>query len=75
LGGYGCELGGHREFVEQILIRAKNDGIAMYQLDRELKTKHYFQSEWKRRKMVNLFAVARALDFFGATLVIDWRDR
>jgi hypothetical protein len=43
-------------------------------VDGLLKTGGYFLDNWKRQR-VNLKAVAKAIEFFGGTLVIDWRDR
>jgi hypothetical protein len=65
---------GHAELVDQIRLRAHEDGFTFYSLDQLLKTGSYFK-HWKERKKVNLLAVARAVEFFGGTLVIDWRDR
>ena|SRR2546423_1117849 len=65
---------GHKELVDQIRIRSKQDGIALYKLDKTLKSGQYFGgAKWKRNK-INLLYVARAIEFFG-TLVIDWCDR
>ena len=48
----------------------------MIRLDETLKTGRYFQNNWKRgSKSVSLQHVARAVEFFGGMLVIDWRDR
>jgi hypothetical protein len=66
---------GHMELIDQIRIRAKQDGIALCKIDAALKTGFYFTRSWKRHKKINLQAVARAVEFFGGTLVIDWRDR
>jgi hypothetical protein len=66
---------GHMELIDQIRIRAKQDGIALYKIDAVLKTGYYFTRNWKRHKKVNLRAVAKAVEFFGAKLVIDWCDR
>jgi hypothetical protein len=63
------------ELIDQIRIRAKEDGIAIRRLDQVLKTGSYFVRGWKPQVRANLRAVARAVDYFGGTLVIDWRDR
>jgi hypothetical protein len=60
--------------VDQIRIRAKEDGISLRKFDKELGTGHYFGSACRLRRTVNLHAVAKALDYFDATLTIDWRD-
>jgi hypothetical protein len=65
---------GNLELVEQIKMRAKQDGIPIYKLDAVLNTGSYFKYNAHRRK-ANLHAVARAVEFFGGTLVVDWRDR
>lgn len=66
---------GHRELLDQIRIRARQDGVPLYRLDEECQSGHYFRgSHWKRNR-VNLLYVARAVEFFGGSLVIDWADR
>jgi hypothetical protein len=75
-GDSDVPIDGHRELIDQIRIRAKQDGIALGKIDKLLKLPgKYFKENWKRQKRVNLRAVARALEFFGGSLVIDWRDR
>ena len=75
VGDRDVPVGGHRELVDQIRMRAKEDGIGLVKLDKLCGTRGYFRYNWKRRQWVNLLAVARALEFFGGTLVIDWCDR
>jgi hypothetical protein len=77
LGEHGTLLEGHKEILDQIVIRAKADGIALNKLDKILKTGSYFAKSNYRvpDRAVKLLAVARAVEFFGGTLVIDWRDR
>lgn len=66
---------GHKELLDQIRIRARQDGVALYKLDMQLGTGYYFRaSNWKKDK-INLLYVARAIEFFGGSLVIDWGDR
>lgn len=66
---------GHFDLVDQIRLRAKADGIPFRRLDQELKTRGYFGNNWNKTAHVNLRYVALAVEFFGGTLVIDWRDR
>jgi hypothetical protein len=79
-------LGPHKNFhgeadvsivgnMKLIRIRAKQDGIALIKIDDLLKTRSYFTTHWKKRSRANLSAVAKAVEYFGGTLVIDWRDR
>jgi hypothetical protein len=77
LGDHNARLSGHKEILDQIVVRAKEDGIAIYKLDQILKTGTYFSKAHYREqsKPVNLKAVAKAIEFFGGALVIDWRDR
>ena len=46
-------------------------------LDQILKTGSYFSRSNYRviSRRIKLLAVARAIEFFGGVLVIDWRDR
>jgi len=75
-GNANVPIDGHFELVDQIRIRAKQDGIPLSQIDKLLKLpSNYFRTNWKYQRRVNLTAVARAIEFFGGTLVIDWRDR
>jgi hypothetical protein len=75
-GDSDVPIEGHFELVDQIRLRAKQDGIPLGKIDRLLKLPgKYFKENWKRQRRVNLRAVARAIEFFGGTLVIDWRDR
>lgn len=66
----------HADLVDQIRIRAREDGISFVRLDKALKTHQYFARNWKRgQKRVNLAYVSRAVAFFGGSLLIDWQDR
>jgi hypothetical protein len=67
-------LKGQFELVDQVRIRAKEDGITFQRLDRELKTGWYFQNGFYKTKSVNLRNIAKAIAYFGGTLVIDWHD-
>ena len=77
VGDHNAKLNGHKELLDQIVIRAREDGIPIYKLDGLLKCGTYFQRAHYREpsRGINLKVVARAVDFFGGTLVIDWRDR
>jgi len=68
-------LKGQFELIDQVRIRAKEDGITFQRLDRELKTGWYFQNGFYKTKTVNLRNIAAAVAYFGGTLVIDWQDR
>ena len=76
-GSGDVRVKGHKELIDQIRIRSKQDGIALYKLDKVLKTGTYFgaRSHWTEVSKINLSYVARAVEFFGGTLVIDWCDR
>lgn len=65
---------GHMELYDQIAVYARRAGISMTALDRELGTGQHFR-KWTERKRANLFAIAKAVEFFGGKLVIDWNDR
>lgn len=68
------EYRGNSELVNQIRMRAKQDGMTWKALDRELGSGEYFRSNWHRQR-INLVVVARAIEFFGGKLIIDWCDR
>jgi hypothetical protein len=75
-GDCDVQIDGHKELIDQIRIRANQDGIPLGKIDGLLNLPgKYFKENWKRQRKVNLRAVARAIEFFGGTLVIDWRDR
>jgi hypothetical protein len=67
-------LTGHHELIDQICVRAKEDGIPIYKLDKICGMRSYFAYNGHRHR-VNLRAVAKAVEFFGARLVIEWCDR
>jgi hypothetical protein len=77
LGTADIRIKGHGELIDQIRIRAKEDGIALCRLDKILKTGTYFAYNSMQRinRRANLRAVANAIEFFGGILVIDWQDR
>jgi hypothetical protein len=77
LGEQGTLLSGNKEILDQIVMRAKADGIALNKLDKVLQTGSYFAKSNYRvpSRRVNLSAVAKAIEFFGGSLVIDWQDR
>jgi hypothetical protein len=52
--------------------RAYEDGLSMHALDCELRTGKYFQDNHK--KTLNWKKLARAVDFFGGEMIIDWKD-
>jgi hypothetical protein len=75
-GDCNVPIEGHMELIDQIRLRARQDGVPLGKIDKLLKLPgKYFKENWKRQRKVNLKAVARAIEFFGGTLVIDWRDR
>ena len=74
--GADIALDGHKELIDQIRIRAKQDGIPLLKLDKIVGASRYFgHANWKTNKKINFAYVARAIEFFGGTLAIDWRDR
>ena len=73
VGDANVPLEGQKELVDQIRLRAVEDGFGLSKLDDMLGTGWYFR-DWRRRK-TNFVAIAKAMEFFGGTLVIDWRDR
>jgi hypothetical protein len=69
-------LKGNFELLDQIRMRAKEDGVPFYKLDQAIKSGHYFQDGARRnRKKINLRHVIAAVTYFGGNLVIDWCDR
>lgn len=74
--GSDIALEGHKELIDQIRIRSKQDGIPLIKLDKIVGSNRYFgHCNWKNNKRINFVFVARAIEFFGGTLVIDWCDR
>lgn len=74
-GAADVPVTGHKELIDQIRIRSKQDGIPLYKLDKLLGSGHYFGASQWRRTRINLVHVAHAIEYFGGTLVIDWCDR
>jgi hypothetical protein len=74
-GDTDVPIEGHMELIDQIRIGAREDGVPLCKIDAALKTRFYFTRNWKRQKQANLRAVAKAIEFFGGKLVIDWCDR
>lgn len=64
----------HGDLVDQIRLRAKQDGITFTALDRELKCGWFWRRHWRDRR-INLRIVVKAVEYFGGTLLIDWNDR
>jgi hypothetical protein len=74
--GFDGELPGLEELIDQIRIRAKQDGIPLYKLDGYSGRCRFFaKNYWRRFKVIPLQPIALAVEFFGAKLVIDWQDR
>lgn len=74
-GAADVPMKGHKELIDQIRIRSKQDGLPLYKLDKLLRSGHYFGASQWRRTRINLVHVAHAIEYFGGTLVIDWCDR
>lgn len=69
-------LRGMNELIDQILIRAKEDGFHITKMDKLFRTGVYFANgNYRRYKSPRLDIVAKAVEFFGGKLVIDWCDR
>jgi hypothetical protein len=60
-----AKLEGQFELIDQIKMRAKEDGVPFNKLDRALKSGHYFRDGARHRKKVNLRFVAAAVEYFG----------
>jgi hypothetical protein len=60
------------ELREAVRKRAREDGIAFYQLGKELGCGTYFMGTADRE--ADLRKIALAVEFFGGKLVIDWQD-
>jgi hypothetical protein len=64
--------------VDAIRQRAEQDGIAMTTLDREIGSGHYFSihclSKKAKGKPPVMKHIARAVEWFGGELTINWRD-
>jgi hypothetical protein len=57
---------------DEIRARAYEDGLSMRALDSELGTGKYFQKNY--RKKLNWKKLARAVEFFGGEMRVDWKD-
>ncbi len=57
---------------DQLRDRAYEDGISQHALDCELRTGKYFQDN--HQKKLNWKKLARAVEFFGAELKLDFKD-
>ncbi|MGJ4953119.1 hypothetical protein [Bradyrhizobium sp. HKCCYLS20291] len=66
------------QLVDAIRRRCEEDGIAVRDLDRELKAGAYFSSHClgtkAKRRLPVMKHIAKAVDFFGGELVINWKD-
>ncbi|MBO4226663.1 hypothetical protein [Bradyrhizobium neotropicale] len=63
---------GANELREQIRQRAREDGIAMYKLGKEIGCPSFFLEQ--RSPRADLNKIGQAVEFFGGRLVIDWQD-
>jgi hypothetical protein len=57
---------------DEVRRRGYEDGFSMRALDSELGTGKYFQDNY--RKTLNWKKLARAIDFFGGELSVNWKD-
>lgn len=57
---------------DAVRLRGYEDGLSMHALDSELRTGKYFQDNY--RKTLNWKKLARAIEFFGGELTINWND-
>jgi hypothetical protein len=57
---------------DQLRARAFEDGMSQQALDCELRTGKYFQDNHQRT--LNWKKLARAVEFFGGEMTIDWKD-
>jgi hypothetical protein len=57
---------------DEVRSRAYEDGITMSELDCELRTGKYFQDN--HQKKLNWKKLARAVEFFGGEMAINWKD-
>jgi hypothetical protein len=60
------------ELREAVRSRAREDGIPLCKLGAQTGCGGYFQD--RESKTVDLNKIARAVEFFGGRLVIDWQD-
>lgn len=59
--------------IEQLRCRAREDGIALARIGSDIGCPTYFLTNRAARK-VDMNRIARAVEFFGGRLVIDWQD-
>ncbi len=57
---------------DQLRDRAFEDGISQQALDHQLRTGKYFQDNHQRR--LDWKRLARAVDFFGGEMTINWKE-
>jgi hypothetical protein len=57
---------------DMVRSRAYEDGMSMHALDRELGTGKYFQDNHQKKS--NWKKLARAVEYFGGEMTVDWRD-
>jgi hypothetical protein len=50
LGDCDVPIDGHMELIDQIRIRAKQDGVPLCKIDDVLKTRHCFTRNWKKQR-------------------------
>ena len=64
--------------IDAVRQRAHEDGISVMALDRELGTGNYFSSDClsaaKRGQRRRLDNIAKAVEFFGGEITINWKD-
>lgn len=71
-GCHQCPKAKGLPIYDAVRLRGYEDGISMHSLDRELRTGKYFQDN--HRKTLNWKKLARAVDFFGGELTVNWND-
>jgi hypothetical protein len=58
---------------DAVRLSGFEDGIAMHALDKELRAGKYFQDY--HRRTLNWKKLARAVEFFGSKLMVNWNDQ
>jgi hypothetical protein len=68
---------GNMELFDQVRMRAKADGITFKHLDEITGGGDYFtlHGHGRENRSLHLRRIARAVEYFGGKLVIDWCDR